>query len=293
MRIRGLLVSVFAAVLLSGCNTVEGVGKDVVDIDNWFGGRPSAMEKSAGRIPTGYAGQNQRGVLKPPGFEAQQLPPQETPADGLTWNEVGDYSAPVPAQAPVQDDLAPVTMTAPQEQASVQWTQAPAAPPATGQAYNKDVMVFPLDGEAPAYAYTTPSYTAGAYTPPVAFNDYGQLVQQIYFAHGSATLGKADVKNLQQLAQGIKRTADDVSVTVVGHASKRVDGVTDPIRKKMINFEMAQKRANAVTRELKKSGVNPAWVRTVSQGDDAPNPAPGTRSQEDADRRAEVYMDSK
>lgn len=293
MRTRGLLVSVFAAMLLSGCSTVDGVGKDVVDIDNWFKGRPSAMEKTAGRIPTGYTGQNQRGVLKPPGFEQQQQEPPAASTGNLTWNEVGDYSAPVSTPAPAQDDLAPITMTPPQS--DVEWAAAPAAPaPVTsGQAYNKDVTVFPLDGEAPTYTYNTPSYPAGGYTTPVAFTDYGQLVQQIYFAHGSASLGKTDKKNLQQLAKGIKRTADDVSVTVVGHASKRVDGVSDPIRKKMINFEMAQKRANAVTHELKKSGVNPAWVRTVSQGDDAPNPAPGTRSQEDADRRAEVYMDSK
>ena len=104
----------------------------------------------------------------------------------------------------------------------------------------------------------------------------------------SAAIGAADKKELHDIAkQNIQ------SVTVVGHASRRVDGVTDPVRRKMINFQMAQKRADAVVRELKKAGANPSWVQAVSQGDDTPNPDPGAMSQEDADRRAEVYVDGK
>lgn len=139
------------------------------------------------------------------------------------------------------------------------------------------VSVYPVDGASDASL--------------MSMDDYDQLVQQIYFLHGSSSLTAGEKKTLNSLAQGISQNATaSVAVTVVGHASKRVDGVTDPLRRKMINFEMAQKRANAVTQELNRAGLNPAWVQAVSKGDEEPNPAPGTRSQEAADRRVDVYV---
>ena len=60
----------------------------------------------------------------------------------------------------------------------------------------------------------------------------------------------------------------------------------------MINFVMAQKRANAVTRELHQDGLAPDWVMASSRGDEVPNPNPGNRTQEAADRRGDVYVDS-
>ena len=308
MQLRGILVSVLAAGLLSACSTVDGAKKDFFDVDNWLHGQPSAMESTLGigRVPTGYAGQNKRSVLKPPGMEIQQSAPApetdwsaepaaSTPA--AEWNTIegyGENRTPITASSNdgIQSDLAPITSSSP----PVHWDAAPApAVVPQGSAYNKDVTVFPLDGEATSYNYTRSPYASAAPSAPAtpSYDFYGQLVQQLYFVHGSSVIAQSDKKHLKELASGLKRTANDVSVTIIGHASKRVDGVSDPIEKKMVNFEMAQKRANAVTAELKKSGVNPAWVRTVSKGDDAPNQNPGTKSQEDADRRAEVYMDSK
>lgn len=139
------------------------------------------------------------------------------------------------------------------------------------------VSVYPVDGYEDATLYS--------------IGDYGQLVQQIYFLHGSSNLTAGERGTLRSLAQGISQNATaNVAVTVVGHASKRVDGVSDPLRRKMINFEMAQKRANAVTNELNRAGLSPAWVQAVSKGDEEPNPAPGGRSQEAADRRVDVYV---
>ncbi|HRI76288.1 MAG: OmpA family protein [Alphaproteobacteria bacterium] len=139
------------------------------------------------------------------------------------------------------------------------------------------VSVYPVDGASDATL--------------MSMDDYGQLVQQIYFLHGSSHLTSGEKKTLHTLAQGISQNATaSVAVTVVGHASKRVDGIADPLRRKMINFEMAQKRANAVTQELNRAGLNPAWVQAVSKGDEEPNVSAGPRTQEAADRRVDLYV---
>jgi outer membrane protein OmpA-like peptidoglycan-associated protein len=120
---------------------------------------------------------------------------------------------------------------------------------------------------------------------------YGQLVQQVYFLHGSAHLTGGEKGDLRNLANSLMNTQSQaLAVTVVGHASSRVDGVSDPVRRKMINFEMAQKRANVVTQELNRAGLNPAWVQSVSKGDEEPNMNPGSKSQEAADRRVDVFV---
>lgn len=125
----------------------------------------------------------------------------------------------------------------------------------------------------------------------LAMDDYGHLVQQIYFLHASSHLTPREKSDLRNLAASLIQTQSGaLAVTVVGHASQRVDGVSDPVRRKMINFEMAQKRANAVTNELNRAGLNPAWVQSVSKGDEEPNMNPGNRSQEAADRRVDVFV---
>lgn len=124
---------------------------------------------------------------------------------------------------------------------------------------------------------------------PVTGGNYGKKVDQLYFAHGSAHIGKTDHRHLAVDAKKIKKNPG-TGLTVVGHASHRVNTTNDPVRKKEINFEVAQKRANAVTNTLTHDGVDPGWVVAVSKGDEEPNPHPGKRSQESSDRRVEIYM---
>lgn len=143
------------------------------------------------------------------------------------------------------------------------------------------VSVFPIDD--------TPALQSDATMLPPPVTDmgiFGDLKQTVYFEHGSAVINTSDRGALKAMANGL---SDNVAVTIVGHASTRVNTTDDPIRKKTINFEIAQKRANAVTKELKKSGVNPSLVTAMSKGDDEPNPTPGSRDQESADRRVEIY----
>lgn len=286
------------------------------------------MEAKYGSFPVGYTGQGKRGlVLKPPVQDFQTEPVQQqeialvpmspspvvaaAPAP-LAWNSINDYDSmkgknPAARQDGFPVDLAPIgSMPQPlgssmPQQSGIVWGTAPMQPrQPQGKKASEGVTVFSLDEDTsaftPNYSYvavTSPLVVSGGEKPRDFASAYGQLIQQLYFQHNSAAIAKTDAKKLQQLADALKRTTGDVAVTVEGHASKRVDSEADPVRKKMINFEIALERANMVTRELKKSGVNPNWVKAVSKGDDEPNPNPGDRAQEDADRRAEVYMNSK
>lgn len=245
MHISKHLLTLSAVMLLGACtNTGQGVKGDLKDFAHWVNGKPSHMEKSFGKVPTGYAGQNRR-VLKP-----QAEAPMVAAAPVQQWNDLGAYDSGMP---PVGED------------------------------YNQSVTVYPVDGQ--------PQYMDdGAYyqEQPV-YDGQGSLVQQVYFKHGSSKLSKSDKESLKSFGKSLQNDGS-VGLTVVGHASHRVNGVSDPMRKKEINFEMAQKRASAVTKTLQDAGVNPGWVETVSRGDEEPNANPGSMGQEAADRRAEVYL---
>lgn len=154
--------------------------------------------------------------------------------------------------------------------------------------HDGSVTVFPIDGEA--WAPVT-SYPVTQNAPAAPYEaGYGRVAQQIFFVHGSSALSTSERALLRELAQDLSSSASEIAVTVVGHASKRVDGVSDPVQRKLINFEMAQKRANSVTQALTQSGLSPAWVQAVSKGDEAPNPTPGGRTQEEADRRVDIHV---
>lgn len=139
------------------------------------------------------------------------------------------------------------------------------------------------------------NYTDAEPLPPLASDEYGQMVHELFFEHGSVAINAAGKETLKDFAQELKSSGadEDVVVTVVGHASTRVDGVSDPKKRHEINYLMGQKRATWVTKELGKMGVHPGSVQAVSKGEDEPNPNPGDKPQEAADRRVEVYMGDK
>jgi outer membrane protein OmpA-like peptidoglycan-associated protein len=266
MRIARFLIAATAVLALAGCSKVQS---DAQDFHDWWNSKPSHMGASGKWTPmgTGYFGQNAQGwaVLKPPA-----------------------------EQPPLREDLKeqPVPNTI------VENYQAYQPGPAGSEPYNDSVSVYPLEQDStgvmphhiveqqPMAAMPEPAQTEPMRAGPTA---YGMMVQQIYFAHGSAHIGAVDNRALHVHAKRI-RTKGPVAVTVVGHASHRVNTTDDPVRKKEINFEMAQKRADAVTNVLTSDGVTPSWVMAVSKGDDEPNPHRGKRSQEAADRRVELFV---
>lgn len=154
------------------------------------------------------------------------------------------------------------------------------------------VTVYPVDDAPPMPAQDTGMMPAPVTETPVV-NPYGQVAQEVYFDHGMSSLSDSGKQTIQSFAQGLKAESGPVSVTVVGHASTRVDTTDDPVRRKMINFDIAQKRATAVTRELGRAGVSPDWVQAVSKGDEEPNPNPGSLGQEASDRRVQIYTNTK
>lgn len=263
MRIPRVLIAILALLAVSGC-TQHKMESNYRDFRSWWSVKPSHMGNRFGPMTTGYSGQNEAGlaVLKPPGMEP--LPPE-------SWHEIDNYG--VPARASSSGMHPPV-------------------------AYGESVSVYPLEEDAhgvrPRHVIEQPmaapmpvQMQESVVVEPLAMG-YGEMVSQIYFLHGSAHLGASDRKQLATAARKIDTRG--LSVTVVGHASHRVNTTDDPIRKKEINFEMAQKRANAVTNALISQGVQPSWVMAVSKGDEEPNRNRGRRSQEAADRRAEVFM---
>jgi outer membrane protein OmpA-like peptidoglycan-associated protein/predicted small secreted protein len=264
MKTLQLTFCVLGVLTLSACtNTWEGIKRDFRDTQSWAHNEPSGLEQSIGPAPGGYAGHNKSGVLKPPGMMELFEPEQE------------------PEQA-FQEE-APQT-EAPAYSGTSDKTPAPVV-------YDEGaVSIFPVDGDAAPYA----DVEYNSYQPGVKMGiaPSGNMAEQIFFAYGSSSVGSGDRGRLHKLAANLNRMGNPYSLNVVGHASKRVDHVKDPIRKKVINFEMAQKRANAVTQALRQVGANPDWVMATSRGDEVPNPNPGLKTQEAADRRAEVYVDN-
>lgn len=218
MRFSRFFMVLSAVLMLSACGTVHDDPAKHNDLSNWLNSRPSKIEEHTWKMPTGYAGQNNR------------------------LREVKSAGG--------------------------------------------SVSTFPLEDDMPAPIGSEQQQVVQL-SPPSA-GEYGQMAGQIFFLHGSSRLTGPEKRDIASVASSVGSGAP-VGITVVGHASQRVDGVTDPIRRKEINYEMAQKRAVAVTRELSKAGVNPAWIQSVSKGDDEPNASPGGRSQEAADRRVEIY----
>ena len=183
---------------------------------------------------------------------------------GTVWNQISNYNAENPSLPGAQETLPPEPLDPPRPVAV---------------RYNRSVDVYPVDAYAGSYGAEVSSIS-------------GEMIQQVFFPYGSAGVGGIDRKNLRELAQSLARNGAPYKLDVVGHASKPVNNVRDPIQREMINFKMAQKRADAVTSVLVKAGATPQWVVSTSLGDKQPNPHRDGKSRDAADRRAEVYLNN-
>jgi outer membrane protein OmpA-like peptidoglycan-associated protein len=272
---------------LSGCtNTWEGIKADKRDAVAWSHNKPSSMEKLVGPAPAGYAGSTTRKAIP-----ARQTMPQSAgdagsfsvratravSPSGLVWHKIDNYDIQHPEMP--SRNAAPLSSYSP-----------PQEPVTNGIVeYNQSVNVFPVDGDTEPYTQVNGQNMALSMNTQ---RPEGDLAEQVFFAHGSAAIAGIDRRNLHELGESLARTTGTYKISVVGHASRRVNNVSDPLKKKMINFEMAQKRANAVTNELRRAGADPSMIVAISKGDTEPNPRPGDRSREAADRHADVYMAS-
>ncbi len=119
----------------------------------------------------------------------------------------------------------------------------------------------------------------------------GEVAEQVFFGHASSKVRNKNIIDLNEFADDVTSSDQRYKVSVVGHASKRVDGNKSVDQRKTINYRIAERRARAVKNQLRKAGVDSGMVVAVSKGDAEPNPYPGDRSQEDSDRRVDIYLD--
>jgi len=107
------------------------------------------------------------------------------------------------------------------------------------------------------------------------------LPQDILFATDSTTVSGASQNDLYTLARSINRYPNS-TVNVVGH--------TDSTGDASYNFDLSQRRAQAVASVLMNGGVAPQRIRSIGRGEDQPvasNATPAGRAQ---NRRVEIII---
>ena len=106
------------------------------------------------------------------------------------------------------------------------------------------------------------------------------LPQDILFATNSTAVSGAARGDLITLAESMQRYPSDV--TVIGH--------TDNVGDAAFNFDLSQRRAQAVTSILINAGVSPARVRSIGRGEDMPVATNLTAEGRQQNRRVEVVI---
>ncbi len=139
---------------------------------------------------------------------------------------------------------------------------------------------------APAPAAPSPAQTAAA--PAVVQPRTSELAAIIYFAHGSDSLNANDRNVLRDIvALSRERNA---RIRVIGHASART-GTLDPVEHRITNLEVSQRRAEAVTAALVRSGAARDRIRTEARADTLPVYHEFMPTGEAGNRRAEIFLE--
>ena len=107
------------------------------------------------------------------------------------------------------------------------------------------------------------------------------LPQDILFATNSTAVSGASQRDLATLANSINQYPN-TTVNVVGH--------TDNVGDASFNFDLSQRRAQAVTSVLINSGVSPSRIRSIGRGEDAPIATNLTAEGRQQNRRVEIVI---
>jgi flagellar motor protein MotB len=113
-------------------------------------------------------------------------------------------------------------------------------------------------------------------------------VATILFANGSSVVRAPDRRVLRQVIVQHKKVGG--TIRVVGHASRRTK-TNDPIRHKMVNFQVSTARADRVAQELIKMGVKANKLFIGSVSDSEPLYHEYMPSGEAGNRRTEIFID--
>lgn len=113
-------------------------------------------------------------------------------------------------------------------------------------------------------------------------------VATIQFANGSADLDSRDRSILREVV-ALQHERGGV-IRVVGHASSRTVNM-DPVRHKLVNYDVSSARAETVAKTLAELGAGTTDVVVVSKSDTDPVYYEFMPSGEAGNRRTEVYLD--
>ncbi len=87
------------------------------------------------------------------------------------------------------------------------------------------------------------------------------LPQDILFATGSAALSGGLQNDLRSIAASLNNYPN-TTVNIIGH--------TDNVGEASYNFDLSQRRAQAVANVLQSAGVSPQRIRSIGRGEDQP-----------------------
>jgi chemotaxis protein MotB len=131
---------------------------------------------------------------------------------------------------------------------------------------------------------STPTTTA-----PPGWTEFGDIAwtsvaENILFDSGKADLKSTARSKLTDIVGQIRSSYPDREVIVVGHTD------TDPIQKSKWtdNLELSVQRGAAVTRELKKLGMDPARIIAAGAGEFQPRTTNANKTGKQANRRVQI-----
>lgn len=116
----------------------------------------------------------------------------------------------------------------------------------------------------------------------------GVRVATIQFANGSAKLTASDRRILAGVRQLQRERGGRIHI--VGHASSRTRTM-DPVRHKMVNFNVSVARANIIARELLRMGFKKEQIVVDAVSDTEPVFFEFMPTGEAGNRRAEIYLE--
>lgn len=116
------------------------------------------------------------------------------------------------------------------------------------------------------------------------------LLAVVRFGNGETSLDSEDSALIRRVAEYYKGTAGGKgSLEVVGYASSRT-GNMDPAAHRQLNYNLSQRRAEAVAAALRRRGVAAGNLRASAQSDAAPVYYEAMPRAEDYNRRVEIYL---
>ncbi|HYM30955.1 MAG TPA: OmpA family protein [Candidatus Cybelea sp.] len=224
------------------------------------------------------------GPATPPGTPARAPAPYSAPppqirtaaAAPVPGNSVDEVYAQALAQSASTVTTAPANAAFSAPRGAPVQRFATAVPPLMQQNYNAS-MATPVPSLPPA---GTPTARSGN---PAFAAAGSQLADTVFFARGSANLSGDDRQALRDVVSRHKTQGG--IIRIVGHASD--DGSSsDPWQQKLANFDISQRRAEAVAGELRKLGAksNSIFVEAAEDG-----PATGGSAE---GRRAEIFLEN-